>query len=350
MKKALAVVGATAIGVGTSTLAAAPAAADPVTEPCGSFSDHLLGVEELPDNWYMDCVPQYGLGKAEFAIHADDGPPPVEEFPDDFLPLTDPGVTATTTLDPGLLAYQDIFPGGAERRGAFAFIENTEDLPTSQTYIGMLHAPITGVSAVNLEEEISEELALAISDLCGPILVGYDGPGVPVVFAAEYGATDTTFTQTVDGEDWTYTITATPETTYFFLFQDPETGWVDEEAPFCVTDGIGAIGGLGSLADVDPEDPFNDIQDLFAVIGLAFVAPFPEDIFGGEIPSLDDFRFIGDFYRLVDAPEPEPEPAGPTLPATGSDAAGAMGLAGALALLGAGLASVAVLRRRSLEG
>lgn len=347
MRKALALAGAAAIGVGASTIAAAPAAAEPVTEPCEGFIDHLTITGEVNDNWYMDCVPQYGLGKAEFTIHAgeepaDGDPPPADEFPDGFTPLSDPSVTATTSLDPGLAAYE-LFDS-PERRGAFPVLMQTADTPTSQDYLGLVYAPITGVASGS-EENITAEMVA----LCEPELTDAVVDGELVAFVASFGPTDTTFTQTVDGEEWAYTISTPPPPVAFFLFVD-EDELIVTDAPLCITDGVGHIAGVG-IGDVDFEDPVESLG-FFAYVALALVSPLPEQIEELEDLEFPELRFIGDFYRQVEEPieEEEPTPAAPTLPATGSDVAGAAGLAGALALLGIGLASAAALRRRPHEG
>ena len=87
MKKSLAFVGASALGLVAATAAASPAMAiGDTTEPCTDMDAQVAATGNLTANWYQDCVPQYGLGKAEFTIVADENDPSVA-VPDEFVTL-----------------------------------------------------------------------------------------------------------------------------------------------------------------------------------------------------------------------------------------------------------------------
>ena len=323
MKKTSAVVAVTTLGVASVAAgAAAPALADPVTTPCADVSEHVLA-DPLPDNWYMPCVPQYGIGKAEFTIESSTA------FPDGFLDLDDDGVTKTSAVDPAVIgAYlqTDSLP----MISAGTRISAT---PTTQTYSAQLVAPITGVDVVD-----PLDLDPAIAAECDP--TGWTTP----IYRATYGEVSTTFSQNIDGVAWDFTVHGTPPPSYFFLQFDPLAAvgfpvlpWavppVAPNSPFCVTDGEHTLAGSADDGGVI------DVQDIMS-IEAGFVPPFamliPVDFIDpdADVPLPD----LGTFALT---------PADPQLAATGIDAAPYLISAGALGGLGILFAVLGYRRRRA---
>jgi hypothetical protein len=313
MKKSLALVGAGTLGLVAGGAGVALPAQAAATEPCVDIAD------QLPDptgNWYMDCIPQYGLGKAEFTIVAD-ADDPTAEFPEGFQELGSDGVEVSTTAD---LDALDAYLGG----GLDAPIVPAGSTVTAseQTYIATVVAPVVSVGAVT-PDTTSEAVLEALADQCG---FG-DGVTYQGAWVATYGAVDTTFTQTVNGEEWTYVVEGTPRTTYFMASFDADG--VDDTLPWCISDGEGSINNA-LLPDSDLAD------ELFGLVYHGIPA-------GDEDFALPTFGVFGRF-------EPEPEPAAlpaPQLAATGSsDPATPLIAGGLLALLGAAATvTTGILRR-----
>ena len=80
MKKTLAAVGASVLGL-AGALGAAAAPASAVLPSCVDATDHVVNpAVSASDDWYMTCIPQYGMGKAEFSITT----PASDPFPSGF--------------------------------------------------------------------------------------------------------------------------------------------------------------------------------------------------------------------------------------------------------------------------
>lgn len=260
-----------------------PAAAADTTEPCADINAQLAATGELTDNWYQDCVPQYGVGKAEFTI-VPDANDPAAEFSAEFVPLDElPPEAVSTTGD---FAKQDAFftplgegqPFGTPISPA---LEDDSD-PTFQRYFAAVTAPVTSIGAVNLASEVPA----AVEAQCGVVDAGYANG-----WLANFASVDTTFSQTINGQPWNYTITATPLPTYFFgTFVD---GTLED---WCVTDGTNTFtpvttgGGSG--------------YQFFALV----FHTLPD--FSGEVAVSAD---LGTFSRTV------PAAAAPALADTGAD-------------------------------
>jgi len=292
--------------------AAAPAAADPTTVPCADLSEQFDATGNVTDNWFQDCVPQYGLGKAEFTIVADEDNP-ATEFPAGFVELTDvptPDITVTSTSD--IQAIKDYYDTFASPDAPIDPDQLVSSDASSQTYIASVVAPVTSIgTATDLPTNVATECATAD--------VTYGGGWV-----ATFAPVDTTFAQTINGEPWNYTITAAPLPTYFF-------GTITGEGldpVWCVTDGIHTI----KPGDVPGDVPFGEY--LFALVW-----PSPPDVADESVASL------GTFGR--NAPE---APIVPQLAATGVDATPLAVAGGAFAAFGVlmlGLTRLAGRRRRA---
>jgi hypothetical protein len=301
VKKTLAAIGASTFGIAmVGAGAAAPAVAADVTTPCTDITEHVFATGELPDNFYLECVPQYGLGKAEFTIVPSETDP-TATFPEDFLDLADEDVAKTTTVAPGFSEYftgipSPIFPSTILEEDDF-----------HQTYGATIVAPITGVAGVT-DATLPEAVAAAC--LVEPGLYGS-------AYVATFGPVDTTFTQTVDGKDWVYEVSATPKPTYFFATFDLVAGGVDDTEPWCVTDGDHTFAPLGG-----PPGPSNE---LFALV----------------FHTLPDFEGSGIVDLGTFGPVEAVVPAAPVAPAaladTGMDVAPLAIAAGAFTMFGLAL-------------
>lgn len=296
------------MGLAAGSAGAVSASADP-TGPCVEVDDHVISAEADPGSWYMDCVPQYGLGKGQFEI-VPSLSEPTEEFPDDFADLDDqPPVTTSTTLDAAALGtyFGDIEP----LTSPIIPFTKFDATPSSQSWAALILAPITGVG------EFDELTAPpGVIEQCDTDTVEYGGG-----WYATYGATDTTFSQTVDGQSWDFQVSGTPLPTYFF--GSFAAGEVDETEPWCVTDGVGFV------------DESN-VDFIFAnepTLLFEFVYHGIPDV---EEEVLGDF---GTFQRYVATP-----PA-PALAATGSDPALPLIIGGFAALAGTALVLIAGRRR-----
>lgn len=266
MKKTFAALGATAVGfavVGAG--AAAPAAAADTTEPCEFLSEQFTATGHITDNWYQDCVPQYGLGKAEFTIVADEDNP-ATDFPAEFvalneLPSSEITVTSSTSDIAAMATYFDTFAD------AFAPItpENVTDSGVGyQTYSTSVIAPVTSIGAV-ADEDVPDDVAAD----CNVGVTTYGGG-----WLATFGAVDTTFAQTINGEPWNYTITATPKPMYYFGTIDtlPITGdWCVSNGDFVIT----------SASTPEP--------DVLGSYLFALVWPTPVSFEGEALTSLGTF-------------------------------------------------------------
>lgn len=352
VKKALAALGATVLGLGTAATgaalpaAAAPAPLPPATEPCTDINDQLDSTGSWASNWFQDCVPQYGVGKAEFTIVPDEDNP-TEEFPEGFVDLTegeDGGITRTSTADLEALAeYFSTVDADEVGLTPIVPVAVDGDSATSRTYLATVFAPVATIGNAGPEDEVPAEVLAA----CGFAETDYAG------WVATYEPIDTTFTQTVDEAEWTYEITGEPKPSYFMISEDGET--------LCITDGTYTL--LTSES--------TDISGyFFYLFGLVTVYPpnavdfVPTD---GQIPDLsslaetfaslkfaadplDPIQTLGTFSRSGITPPPPPPPVpGPALAPTGADAADLVipaAIAGGVLLVGGALVVIAVVRRR----
>lgn len=218
------------VGAGAAVPAAA---ASDTTEPCADFSAQIAATGNVTANWYQDCVPQYGLGKAEFSIVADEDDP-TAEFPAEFIPLDElPPEAITTTGDTAAQsAYFDGAPIGSQSGTPIFVADSNLSDPTEQRYFASVIAPVTSIAAVDLATGVPANIAAA----CPADDFEFAGGWV-----ATFAPVDTTYSQVVDGEDWNYTITSSALPTYFFAtFEDGIRDW-------CVTDGLRTLDSATSF-------------------------------------------------------------------------------------------------------
>ncbi len=299
MRPSVALASASAVGlVAAAGGAAAPAFADDVvTTPCANISDQASIAFAPHDNWYMDCIPQYGLGKAEFTIESD------VPYPDEFLHLDDPGVETSTNLDSAALtAYFGALPVPNSSVLGTALLDETD---SSQRYAGAWIAPITSVGAVDQSTVPTDHPEIAAA--CHLDEVTYVS-----AYRASYGPSTTTFHQVIGGQDWDYTIGGTSPDLYIFL---PPLEGGDDTDPVCISNGEFTI--FGTVGDIDTS---------LAVVGLFLVPPYSFPLVDEEIYDLGVFSRVSPTLAATGA---APDDVAPTLIAAG----GMLGI-GTLALLG----------------
>lgn len=211
MKKSVAAASASAMGLGLVALGGSPAVADDVVIPCTDMTEHVPASAPIPDNWFMECVPQFGVGKAEFTVTS------TYTLPGDFLPLDDPGVTST-------------YSGDAAAAAAYVGVSGLPAGFSSFTEVGPLQFegnpifPITGVSAI-----LPEDLPSG----CDPLNLAYGN-----AYRVDYAPVVITFTQSAGGYDWSVTLNfAAPSMFLGLSFNASGSAILDPSAPQCLSDG-----------------------------------------------------------------------------------------------------------------
>jgi LPXTG-motif cell wall-anchored protein len=220
MKKNIAALGASILGlVGALGASAAPASA--ALPACGDATDHVVNPAVAPgDDWYMTCIPQYGLGKAEFTISPTAG----NTFPAGYS-LDDGHQTITSTPSAATLeAYFGPFydvdgHGTPPFDGALLdLVLDSGATPTSQSYGNgstMLEAyPIVSVAKVTT----------GFPAACTP---GVTPPTYQGEFLITYGSVTTTFSESIGATVQNVTVTATPAPMYLGLNYDTSVGGLD---------------------------------------------------------------------------------------------------------------------------
>ncbi len=320
MKKTLAAIGASVLGLGSVAAGAAipaNAAGGPTEGACADIQDQIAATGNITDNWFQDCVPQYGIGKAEFTIVPDEDNPS-EEFPEGFVDLSeigDPAITVTSSLDMAAIGSYFAEIDSPEAVAPIYPTQTLESTSTSRTYAASVFAPIATIG-------LATDIPAAVTAACSLDTVTYTGQWV-----ATYNPIDAAFSQTIDGEEWKYSITGTPKPSYFFI---------GAENDFCVTDGEFTVTQDDSNSGI--------VQVLFGGVFTYIPGSITEG--PADLQSLGVFSRDGLEPAPVPAPVPVP-PAAPQLAATGADAASLAtpGLVAA-AVLAAGGALVALGTRR----
>jgi len=295
MKKTVAAGSAVALGVmgAAMPLMAFPAQAASATS-CDFSGD--FSFTDTVDNWYGTCIPQYGVGKAEFTISSD------TDFPAEFKDLTDPSVTVTTTADlADMTSYFGTDPAYTSPLDGLTRIDDGTN-PKLQRYQAsdFDHNQAALMKVASTAEISPSDLPSA----CGPFT--YDR-----AFTVAFEPLDVTFTQTVNSEPWTYHVVISPDTLYIGGTLQPG-GW-DGGAPLCMAQGTFASGGLTAAEE-------------------GWTATSADSTVLNMYPSMTGDYFVGDYPRAA-------------LPATGLELAAPLGLAGGL--LVAGLSVLAIRRRRA---
>jgi LPXTG-motif cell wall-anchored protein len=313
MKKTIAAAGAVTLGLGGAVLGAAmPASAvDPSTDPCADYTEHVPAVGGVSGQWYMDCIPVYGVGKVEFDLTS-----PVD-FPDDFSFID----IHSTVGVAGETYFQLTEPND---RGIIAYGLNAAIVDRVADIRGQVIIPIDEVEAI---------LPTALPAGCQSATFGYAN-----AYQVSYLPVTITSSQVINGVTYSYQFTYAPPPMQLGL-NILNTGAFDVTKAQC------AASDAGALFAVDATDP------LFDLVTRAFAT---RDNFNTLVPYTSatietgdggDFAFINDDYIGVVTLANDIR----VLPATGPTPAPLAVVAGGL--LAAGLAVLSVLgirRRRAL--
>lgn len=293
MKAGAAIAATSIVGLGLATIGAGPAVAADVTDPCDTAYDHLPGGSTVADNWYMPCVPQFGLGKVEFNVDSD------VDFPTGFASLDDPSVTsASANTGPNATTYM----GSTSTIAGFTALTETDAQPRQRSYEGLMMFAISSVSKIE------------VSDL--PAACG-SGP-YQTAFQVNYLPATVTFTQTVDGVEWTVVVTYTPSPLFLGLnFDDGDPINFDGDQVQCASSTTGTTVAL-------PDDSFAHLLVLGvhasfielsnSIVGT--ISPFPTS----DLDNGNPVGLLGSFAAKT-----------PQLAETGVESSG-LGLAGTLAV------------------
>ena len=307
MKKTTAAIAASSIGVlAAGGAAAAPATAMPADD-CTTVSQHTVTTGTLDADWYMDCVPQYGFGKAEFTIESTD-----LDFPEG---LNLENATATSNVPETAGAYF----GTTLEDGAFESLGMLDGASaTSHGYRSYFVRLIDSVGSVPLT-------SIPTATCTGAFTHAY---------AINFAATTTTFTQVVDGVTWTFPITYPAATQYAAFTPNTTTG--APSGAICMWTSGGAQ-YIPTSDDLWPGAALYLTHDNDGSTLLDF----------STSARLNLGTYTGTHVAVAPDPDPEPEPEpgvaapAPTTPyklaATGVDVTAPVVAGGALALLGAGL-------------
>jgi LPXTG-motif cell wall-anchored protein len=328
LKKSIAIAGTSLLGLAAAVGSSSSAQADlpDVTTPCTTYGDHQIGTGG--PNWYMDCIPQFGLGKAEFSIKADAHDGGID-FPAGFKDLSDPGVTATSNIDSAIPDAGDYFETTSPTHG---ILELTKDAGAStshtQVYDGSMIYKLAGVTNIDTAD---------LPAACFPA-----DPAYVSAWKVSYLPTTVTFTQTIHGKVWTYTVTSAPPPLYLALPFDVETGPA-QDGSACAASGTYSIQTSTTSSQEFEQILFPHATSTLGGDAVSTLSPFPR--FDDNDRSLNSRGSLGAFSPRTTA-IPAADPPRPELAATGTDPSGAMLAAGAFLLAGA-LAFFARRRRRS---
>jgi len=233
LKKTVAVISASILGVSGAAIAgAAPANAAPLPS-CTGIDQHTVSANANTQDWYMDCVPQYGLGKAEFTITS------TTPYPTGYS-LTDGQQTITSSVDDTAAAsYLGVSPttldGHLESLSEFGSTS-----PTTQAYGG-------SNSSTHAIFPIASVAPLDPADLPSGATGCFPNTVTPETYAHAYTVTfspvTTTFKETVGDEVLTNVITAAPAPLILGLnfVASPGTGFDPTEALCASSDGTSLV-------------------------------------------------------------------------------------------------------------
>lgn len=317
MKKTLAAGSAVALGfVGAAVPFASLPAHAAVAPMCDTNGSMISNPADM-DNWYQSCVPQFGSGKTEFTISSD------VDFPADFKDLSDPSVTVETTTD---LNNLYLYFGGvtwftSEPTSPFYNLMRIDDgsdpkvqrysadsYPDSPNVTAYSYFTVDTASKVTSAELPTECLDYGTSSDYGDI------------YKATFKPIDVTFSQTVNGENWSFHVVITPQPMYIagtLEFNGSADQW-SNSTPMCVVQGTFVSGG-----PANGNTGYSSAQAAASMLN-----PYSSNTWDG------DSYYVGDYPRSVTA-----------LPATGLELVAPMGVAGGLLL--AGLSVLAIRRRRA---
>lgn len=299
--------------------------------PCDTVADQ--GVNESPDWLINGCVPQYGLGKAEFTIASD------VDLPEGFS-LENATVSYGESVDQGAVeSYFGLPPGGDIPMALFVDILNTLNVLPSPLLIPETSTPQFQQYVASYPVPVTELVALAPENITMPSDIGFAEFCEPYVDSAQvlqvsFAPVTVAFTQTIEGVTWTVPVSVSPTPlTIAFL----------GENGFCVWNG-----SLWQDAAGNSGTGFSGLGVLMLPINIVGLNPHPfATSFFSDDPFSSPDGFLG-FANLGSIPVQRTgslAPAPAELAVTGRDNGNVLTLAGAgLLALGAG---ALLLRRKS---
>jgi LPXTG-motif cell wall-anchored protein len=245
VKKTLAAVGASILGL-AGALGASAAPASAATPLCtNALNDHVVNPDVAPatDAWYMTCVPQYGMGKAEYSITAPEGGFPVDySLADGHQTVVSSTPTAAQVESYFGDFYHDDHRGTAPvYTGAFINLTLNADASTSTTQVYDAfdsNLPMTAAYPITSVAKLTTALPAA----CSPDGETYEGE-----YVVNYAPITTTFSELVGTKVYKTTVTLTAPTLYLGLnFDSSGYQGFDETKALCATSSAGTLFGPGT--------------------------------------------------------------------------------------------------------
>lgn len=313
MKKSVAIGAAVATALGT-TLASATGAQAVAQTDCATLTDYQTSM--IPtftsqyDNWITSCLPQFGIGKAEFTVSSD------VDFPSDFKPLSDAAVTVSTNWATSQLNSYMGNEVTDRTRLSIARLDNGSNNRSQSYRIGdggnLTPFPIHSITRVSTATVTAA--------------AGCNNPSFPYTdaFIIDYDPLDITFTQEAGGEIWSTMVTINPDDVQVGFVIDDSGVKTGTDASLCV------LRGNMVYASHNSEDFFPTATDV-----LSNLNPYPT---GVGTNSVGDFAFVHEVAPPVEDT---------ALPNTGLDIANRWAwLTAGLAMMAAGGVAAGVRRRR----
>jgi hypothetical protein len=344
VKKTIAALSASVLGIG-GAVAAAAAPALAVAPKCTESLQHEVNPSVSPtDSWYMECIPQYGMGKAEFTITTDS----THRFPAGYS--LDDGHQSVTS-SPTAAQVKAYFQAEASEEslaatytGAFVNLTeaSTDSTTTSQVYGIDDSTPFGATVAYPIES-----VGLATGELPADCTPSGSGATYEGEYKVVFGTTTTHFTQVIDSVAHSVTVAYTPPPLYLGLNFDSSSAFgFDESKPLCASSG--ALTNFA--ADYDPSGPDDGFDWASIALNATTLPPTLETLSPADGPITDLSDADSFFAATVTNFGSFATTSTPVLATTGTDPRPA-------GTLGAGLLSVGILamivgvvrrRRRSI--
>jgi LPXTG-motif cell wall-anchored protein len=343
---------------------AAPASATPLPTPCtNALNDHVVNpdVDPTTDNWYMTCVPQYGMGKAEFSITA-----PTGGFPAGYS-LADGHQTVVSSTPTSAQVqsyfgdfYADDHTSTPVYTGAFLNLGEDTSASTATTQV---YDTVDSESPMAVAFPITSvaKLTTGLPAACSPDGETYEGE-----YVVNYAPATTVFSEVIGGQTYKTTVTLTAPTLYLGLNFDSSNGYgLDSTKALCASSSEGT---LFASSEVDPVDSAALAAQPGYAAAVAAESSSSAALIAADVPTGALAWFTIAFEVATNDPEdvttlvptassfidPDGFTAGPftvtatpVLAETGVDAAPAGILGGSLLVVGAG-AFVFGRRRRAV--
>ena len=222
--------GVASVGMTALSVVAAGTAAHAVPpvplEQCATYADLLTSTDAAAlqnPQWYMGCIPQYGLGKAEFTVSSD------VDFPADFVPFGDSAVTQTSSVDSS--AVDAYF--GTDVSSTLNVIQRIDDgsNPKLQRYrFGAVSQD--GLTLPLATLPISQVGPITSAELPAECLTSTNS--YQQIFAVDYTPFTLSFAETAGDYNWTTTVDVAPPRLYVAFTVLPGNENLENGTAFCV--------------------------------------------------------------------------------------------------------------------